>query len=920
MRLFRRLIIAVSLLGVIAAAPRAAAQAPGEDEHVPAAAQTLIPVTPGALYRRVHTFDFNERPLGNFEDAPMHWTRLRGPGLPIYNRGQFDEEVGHDAAPSYHLQIQSGNVAYDFTSSTISVVPQADYFVTGYIQPDRLDAAGAFVAAYLVDRFGKAIPASHRVSGLVRATGRDPEPWQRVEIALPGDFPEARALRLQMWVLQGSAWRKSDPQTVDPIERRDIYAGAHFDDLTVYSLPRARLQFSAAGNVVRTGEPASVVLSITNANPTPLTAHLRVFDAAGSEVYTDDREIPVASDPIRFFQVGFEKADYSSRRNRDGGQSQSVIETPLPLLPAGGYRAQLSIHDGSDRLLARTLRFTVVEPLESSNAPAADLGLDLGRWRGGRMSDLRALMGAVGTHAAKIGISPDAISVGANASTRDDLPALLRALSQDGVDLTGVIETPASAERASTSAVRAFIEREKNWRDRFEPVFNRVGALLPAWQLGNERTELEGGRGWTPAEVAQVRKYLRGFISIPQLIVPRSATDLHAVGEDVASVWIPTDIPTRSLVRHLAFLADQSAARRWVALDDDREDLLSDKWRAIELARRIILAKALSPERLFVPAPFELTASSGELSWQPNKSFPIVRTAFRVLSGTRAVATMAPRPETIAILFDGAGSSCLCIWTWNERPDAEPVGLYLGSRATAIDAWGATVPLEHADGLTLIRPRPTPILIRNLHVPLALLQASFRVSPHSVQLHNPEPRPVLSFRNPYPTLLTGNLRISAPAIWNVEPKLKQFALEPGQTLAQALDLRLPPRQIATTSDLSIRLTINSPQRHVLDFREPIAVGLRGLRLDATAHFDGDQLIVEQTLHNQSSREISFSAFCDAPMRPRSEEFFLNVAPGEMPTLRYVYENARELAGARLVTGIQEVRGERSLYVLVKVPE
>ena len=75
-------------------------------------------------------FDFDERALGNYDDTPMYWEQLRGDGFPaLYAKGRFDDQVGRDAAPSFRLDIATGNVAYEYRNLDLTVVPESDYFM-----------------------------------------------------------------------------------------------------------------------------------------------------------------------------------------------------------------------------------------------------------------------------------------------------------------------------------------------------------------------------------------------------------------------------------------------------------------------------------------------------------------------------------------------------------------------------------------------------------------------------------------------------------------------------------------------------------------------------------------------------------------------------------------------------------------------
>jgi hypothetical protein len=117
----------------------------------------------------------------------------------------------------------------------------------------------------------------------------------------------------------------------------------------------------------------------------------------------------------------------------------------------------------------------------------------------------------------------------------------------------------------------------------------------------------------------------------------------------------------------------------------------------------------------------------------------------------------------------------------------------------------------------------------------------------------------------------------------------------------------------------VDVSAKQPRPVSLTFRTPVSVRLSGLNVDAKARWEGDDLIVEQSLENQCGAPVRFSAFCDAKRRARQQRAFLDVVSGETRVERYVYPQARDLAGTTLYLGIREIQGTRRLEQLVDVP-
>ncbi|MFQ6048276.1 MAG: hypothetical protein ACE5K7_02805, partial [Phycisphaerae bacterium] len=121
----------------------------------------------------------------------MHWLAYRAPGFPHFLEGRFDMQVGHEAAPSFMLALQGRSLAYYYQWRDIPAKPGSDYLIVGWVKPDRLDYARAYISAYFLDRQGRKLPHSERFSQMVGGPGQ-PATWQKLVVDLPGQFDRAR--------------------------------------------------------------------------------------------------------------------------------------------------------------------------------------------------------------------------------------------------------------------------------------------------------------------------------------------------------------------------------------------------------------------------------------------------------------------------------------------------------------------------------------------------------------------------------------------------------------------------------------------------------------------------------------------------------------------------------------------------------
>jgi hypothetical protein len=872
------------------------------------ASSSGLPATSANLYRLVKRFDFDERPLGNYEDVPMHWVPLRGHGLPHFNVGALDEAQGADAAPSFRLRVRAfGNVAYEYERNDLAAIPGSDYLLTARVRAEGLKHARAFLAAYFVDRFSTALPGTLRVSNCVASTGLPHEPWQELRLQLPGDYAEAYAVHIQLWVMQSHVWREPDPSLPDPIPQHDVVGSACFDDLAVFRLPRTRLTFSNPARFVAPGSRAALHIECHNATPYPLAADLRLFDEAGSVLATERMEL--APDGER--KTGTQALSGTSPGERENGAVPLAV--PLPHLPPGAYSASFRLLLEDEPLLERRLGFVVLGELPGAALGVPDLGLDLGCWGDANPEPVWPLLREMGCAAVKVGVRMNGGTLDdADRRSLDALTSCLTDLHAQGVDTVGVLLPPdAGPQSKPIPSARAWLTQDSRWAQQASPVLERLSGLLATWQIGDERAD---GRvpHWSDAERTALRDFLRRFITVPRLIVAGSCTDRRFSPQDVSSLLVPDAIPARAFPEQLAGMPAEPES--WLALELAYPEARgTDDW--ADLARRVILARATGATRCYLPAPAGMMRHGEE---GPGRAYLVLRTLFHALSGRRAAIRTEPAPEVEAWFFEGGGSACLALWTWSASP-AEPFGMYLGPRARAVDLLGRPVEVPLVAGRALLQPRAAPIFLFDVDARLARLAESFWIEPTLVDSARTDQAPIVRFRNHYDEPVRGELTFTVPVGWQISPAVLPIEVGRGQAFEHPVHVDVPPREVVGAHHVEAHLDLTAPVPQRLDFVLPLSVGLAGIELSASATWEEDTLVVEYRLANQSERPVSFRVACQAPNRQAAEGAFIDVPPGEEHTHLFIYPEGRDLAEQRVELAVQEIGGLRRVEQLVPVP-
>ncbi|MCG3127956.1 MAG: hypothetical protein CHACPFDD_02829 [Phycisphaerae bacterium] len=836
----------------------------------------------------VRTFDFNERPLGNFNDTPMNWEKLHGVGLPAYSRGRFDDQVGCLAPPSFRMDLRGGSVCYAYQRPEFTIEADSDYLIVGQVMASGLQHARAFISAAFVDRFGQRIDGSSAVSELAATeTG-----WQPLRVVLRGNHPEARSIRIELWVAQSFVWRDTATELIDPIVRQDVQGQVWFDDIEVFRLPRLRFRFAAPTGLVRASEPAVFLLEVQSNRAKRFDSELTISDAAGAQVRRQEESIPST-----------------------GGEPHAIRTPPLP---PGAYTATIRLLANGQQIAERSIAFASIIDLERQPLVTSQFGVDVPVWTGGDVAAAAELVAELDASLVRLAIAVDDGAVSAEQTRQIAATSeLARRLARERIESAGVLVTRTAADDARVGqTTRAAAANEATWRMAINGVMMHVGGLLTTWQLGDELIESRDVDGWDDALVAAARTPLLRFLTSPRIVVPGALTRYAPSRADIVAVGIPAILSARHLASHLEFLAESDQAH-WLSIEAP-DDLLRRDQRLADLARKTAIAAALDPQRLFVRAPF--TAGEGGAGWQPSEEYVILRTLFHALAGKRAVGVLTPDADTVAILYSGQdGKGCAVLWSWLEG-NSRPSDLYLGSAPRLRDLWGVSRELLVNEGRVRLVAPPVPVIIENVQAPLALAQASFTVSPTELEAHRDEPRPVVRFRNHFDQDMVGVVSLEAPSGWQVVPQTRNFTLAAGETLTQELQVGVPPRQVSGRRDMRVTIQIESPAKSTLRFEVPLTLGLQDITFDVGTYWVDDALVIEQRLRNGSSAPVSFWGFAQAPGRARVERAFLEVAPGDHASQTLQIPRARGLAGRRVHVGIREISGPRSLDQLIDIPQ
>lgn len=235
----------------------------GKEESRPASARRFV---------RLFTFD----DPGNPDPVPMGWLRAQEDptlvptgkldatgaptmrvrsaraGFPPYNRAAYDFTTAASGKASIRVPVNGGSAALRLQPGELPIFSDADYAVTAKVKTRGLVNARAFLTARMLDARLKPIEGSAVRSSPVGDDGSGR--WRSVTVELPGKFPEAAWLQIDLEVLQAKLWRAPGAAADHEVWEEDLNGTAWFDDVLVYLQPRSVLRSLSVCNVAEGDE------------------------------------------------------------------------------------------------------------------------------------------------------------------------------------------------------------------------------------------------------------------------------------------------------------------------------------------------------------------------------------------------------------------------------------------------------------------------------------------------------------------------------------------------------------------------------------------------------------------------------------------------------------------------------------------
>jgi len=877
---------------------------------------------PAEVQRVVRTFDFEERRLGNPETLPMHWAKVVGPGYPHYVNGQLATDVSRSGKYSFRLDLNGGSLAYRYDARRIGVMAGAHYRIETAVRTTHLQHARALLSAWFVDQDGHLLPRSVRHS-MAYATPSTESGWGTLQVELSADDAQAAFLVLELGLLQPGQVA-AGPLGQRALHVQDIRGTAWFDDLQISQVPRVVLNTDRPGNVFRRGEPVQLRVRVDDRFTDDLTAQIAVTDAEGKGVYQRSGTAEIG----RAEQIG-------------PGCKRLAID--LPAMPAGLYRASLTLGSQGQTLGSQTLSFIQLADANPPTTPDVRFGFSATSLPFAGWDDLTTILPLLSAGRVKLAVwGPQGDVLEVDPARFD---GVLERLLAKGISLTACLADlppdvagkmrsgplmpfagPAPEKTVQGTSWPLILHGEaRHWQPRLAFLISRHANHVTRWQFG-----IDGDEG--PASDAQLRnaydvvyQQFQRLVQKPDLAVPWPIWyELDEQAPASVSVAVPPlAILPSQVPLYINDAGNPQTARAQPLKSSQASVYLS--WLPVErygrverirdMAQRLVHALSAGADRIDLPLPLTMRQDQDLLVHEPTEDLLILRTVIGTLSGATFRGAVPIATGVEAMLFDRGGEGILAVWDQGAQGDQpRELSLNLGREPAMIDLWGNVTPVQKlgVDGRVSLRIGRTPIFLVGIDGQLMQTRASLSLDRPLIESSFQPHTRRLRFTNHFRTAVSGSLKLKPPTGWTVNPPTFTFSLNPGETYDREITLELPYNTVAGPKAIDARLDLQADRTATLDVPIMVYLGLSDVGMQTLAVRDGPDLLVQQMITNYGSRPIDYTAFAVYPGQSRQERLVTNLAPGKTTIKRYKFPSVEFKAGATVRAGVKEMVGTRVL--------
>jgi hypothetical protein len=455
---------------------------------------------------------------------------------------------------------------------------------------------------------------------------------------------------------------------------------------------------------------------------------------------------------------------------------------------------------------------------------------------------------------------------------------------------------------------------------------SRYSGYLDRWQFGvdDQATEFVNNPSMRRAYQAAYDQFAR-LIDQPDLAMPWPAF-FETEGRMPAAVAlsVPSDVLPQQVPLYIADIRAANPSKEQQQKLSLSLQLLPESYgrdaQIRDFVQRITYALSAGADRIDLPLPFTVHGSERNTVKQPSELFLIMRTVMQTL-GRATYKGRVPLGEDVeAFLFDRAGEGVLVVWSkaGATAHGNQTVQLVLGKQPRRVDLWGNVSPVlqpRNESGVIDLDVGPMPIMLVGIDGQLAQMRSSFAFdNPLIESSFKPHVRR-LRFTNPYPTTMSGKLKLQGPAGWNVVAQQPNFSLAPGETYDGAVSIEFPYSSFAGIKTIECDVELQAGETRGFKVPVPLKLGLGDIGLSTIALRDKSDVIVQQVITNYSTSPVDYTAYALVPGSARQERLVTGLKPGQTIIKKYRFTNVTFRPGEApkvVRSGVKETEGTRVL--------
>lgn len=812
---------------------------------------------------------FGESADRDFNDWPDRWTRRRAPGFPPYVKARLDFEATDDTHGLLRIDVDGAGA--EVISPLVPADGQHEYAAQARVRTAGLERSRAEIVLTFLNEQKQPIH-----SWQSRSLGGDSD-WTMLTIA-PVNLPTGQPRYLTIGL------------RVDGGESPDLRGIAWFGDVRVTRHPRLTVRPSQ--KLALYGQPADCEVNVA-ATGFPAEVErirLEVLDHSGVVRESEEISLPWRTAP----QLSV--SDESKEKPPAEFHAEASVHPKVT--SAGYYRVRACATTPSGLELSAECPLTIA-PAPSSRA--REFGWSLAPSSESLpIKTLLELLDAAGAGSLKLSLwEEEAESPESHARAR-----LMAELAAKRVRCVGILAKPPESLRAklgdtNLEAIANVLTTPASvWFPSVQTTFVRYGLEVRHWQLGADHDRSFVGFPKLPNELSMLKRQLESSGERFRLGIGWDWTDEFPSQADAAiDFLVMSSRPPLGAGEVGSYAGLQSSGpARWAHIDPAWLETLPPEQRASALSWWMIRASAAGADATFFVDPQHPGAGLFDAEGRPTSLFLPWRTTAHALDGAERIGRLQLSAGTENEVFARGDEAIVAIWA--ETPREERLPLAAGAHATAL--YGAAAPVIADEQGIRVPLDSEPKFITGVDARLVRWQLGLGFDQDSLpSIPGKAFERTFRLANPFPQLVTGRVRLTAPRGWSVTPRDFEFSIPAGAEFTQTLRMILPYGAESGPQAIQIECELFADQPYRCQVERAMRVGEDDLLIEVDSQLSpSGELILEPLVINNSDQPVQLLCSLFAKGR-RRQHFQLTALPNSQTTSEVRIREGRELVGETL---------------------